>query len=360
MSAKWFLSSAFRSSLVLPSMTLLALTFCIPVGAAQRPATQAAAEGESDKPPQPEALQLKTADGVRLAVTYYPGTNGKETVPIVLLHMRQRRGSDYTELAKFLQAQGHAVLVPDLRGHGDSTVKTVVGRTGNLTRLTLDAASMSRIEFANMVQYDMPRLKWFLVEKNNAGELNLERLCVVGAELGASVALHWARFNWSLPPKGNKKQGQDVKVLILISPESSMPGLTLNAALAGRAPRVMIWDPQLKKVFKDPDGIDFRGPVELDFRREVSIMIAAGRGSSKAVSEATRLQRMLKPYHPDPSPGADAAEKDLLYGTLDTSLQGTKILGVKDLNLQHHILRFIERRAVKRPFSWALRTDPYG
>jgi len=226
--------------------------------------------------------------------------------------------------------------------------------------VTLDAASMSRLEFANMVQYDMPRLRWLLVEKNNAGELNLERLCVVGAEMGASVALHWTRLNWSLMPEGNKKQGQDVKVLILISPESSTPGLTLNTALAGRTPRAMIWDPQLKKVFKDPDSVDFRRQVEIDFRREVSVMIAAGRRLSKSVSEATRLQQMLKRYHPDPSPDADAAEKDLLFGTLDTSLQGTKILGVKDLNLERHILRFIELRAVKRPLSWAPRTNPYG
>jgi len=355
MSAKPFLSSAFRCSLVLPSTALLALALCVPIAVAQ----QAGADRPKE-PPKPEALQLKTADGVGLAVTYYPGMNGKETVPIVLLHMRDGSGSDYTELAKFLQAEGHAVLVPDLRGHGGSKEKTVVGRSGSLTKLTLDPASMSRLEFAAMVQYDMTRLRWFLVEKNNLGELNLERLCVVGAEMGASVALHWTRLNWSLMPEGNKKQGQDVKVLILISPESSTPGLTLNSALAGRAPSVMIWDPQLKKVFKDPDMVDFRRPVEIDFRREVSVMIAVGGERSKSVSEADRLRRMLKLYHPDPGPDADATEKDLLYGELGTSLQGTKILGVKDLNLQRHILRFIELRAVKRPFTWALRTNPYG
>ncbi len=360
MFAKPILSSAVRRSLVLPAMTLLALAFCVPLAAAQQVASQRAGEDESEKPPQPEELLLKTADGVRLAVTYYPGTKGKETVPIVLLHMRKRSGSDYTELAMFLQAQGHAVLVPDLRGHGDSTAKTIVGRTGRLTTLTLDPASMSRLEFAAMVQYDMPRLKWFLVEKNNAGELNIERLCVVGAEMGASVALHWTRLDWSQMPQGNKKQGQDVKVLILISPESNTPGLPLNTAMGGRAPSVMIWDPQLKKVFKDPDAIDFRGPVELDFRREVSVMIAAGRGLSKSVSEATRLQRMFKPFRPNPEPDASAAEKDMIFGTLDTKLQGTKILGVKALNLQRHILRFIELRAAERPFRWAPRTNPYG
>ena len=130
--------------------------------------------------------------------------------------------------------------------------------------------------------------------------------------------------------------------------------------MTGRAPRIMVWDKQLKNVFKDPDSIDFRQPVQLDFRRELSVMIAVGRGRSKSVSSAARLHRMLKHYHVDLSSDTPPAEKDLLYGTLDTSLQGTKMLGVKTLDLDRHILRFIENRAVKRAFRWAQRTNPYG
>lgn len=358
--------SAFLLSATFLSAIFLAFTSCVLAATA---AQAAATEDDADEVPPPEPLLLKTFDGLRLAATFYPGPegkeDGKETVPIVLLHMQKRNdkehtGNDYAEFATILQKQGHAVLVPDLRGHGQSTKKTVTSRTGALINETLDASNMSRNEFSNMVRFDMPRLKSFLVEKNNAGELNIERLCVIGAEMGASVALHWARSDWGLPPKGNKKQGQDIKLLVLISPEWNTPGLTIGGAMAGRAPRIMVWDKQLKRVFKDPDAIDFRQPVELDFRREVSVMIAVGKERSKSVSSAARLHRMFKTYHADLSSETPPAEKDLLYGTLKTSLQGSKMLGVKALDLERDILWFIENRAAKRPFRWAERTDPYG
>ena len=178
--------------------------------------------------------------------------------------------------------------------------------------------------------------------------------------MGASVALHWTRLNWSRAPEGNKKQGQDVKALILISPEWSIPGLTLAGALAGRAPWITISDPQLKAVFRDPDAIDFRGPVEVDFRREVAVLIAAGRGRAKSVNDAKRLHRMLKNFHRAPPPDATAAERDLFYGTLDTSLQGTKILGIKELAFEKAIQKYIDIHVAKRPFRWAKRKNPYG
>ena len=360
MSAKRTFLSAARPSPIFLSAVFLALAFSVTVAVA-RP------DGENggEKPPKPEELYLKTDDGVRLAATFYPGTKAKETVPVVLLHMQKRddkdynRG-DYAELATFLQSKGHAVLVPDLRGHGDSTQKTMVGRTGALVRKTLDAASMSRNEFANMVRFDMLRLKEFLIEKNNAGELNIEKLCIVGAGMGASVALHWTRSEWNVLPKAYTKQGQDVKVLILISPEWSTPGLSLAGALAGRAPRITISNSQLKRVFRDPDAIDFRGPVEIDFRREVAVLIAAGRKRTESVNDAQRLHRKLKNFHRTPPRDAPKAERDLFYGTLPTSLQGTKILGIKELAFEKAIQQYIDIHAVKRSFHWEERKDPYG
>ncbi|MGW8256084.1 MAG: alpha/beta fold hydrolase, partial [Thermoguttaceae bacterium] len=72
--------------------------------------------------PEPEDIVLKTADSLRLALSYYPGTKGKESIPVVLLHAWKGNRTDYTrDLASFLQAKGYAVIVPDLRGHGEST-----------------------------------------------------------------------------------------------------------------------------------------------------------------------------------------------------------------------------------------------
>lgn len=308
--------------------------------------------------PVAEAIDLTTDDEVALKATYYPGTKGKNSVAVVLLHGHKGgqggfgSQADYKELAPFLQSLGYAVVVPDLRGHGGSTV-----RKGLPTPIS--ARALSRMDYARMASADMLAVKRFLVRQNNEGKLNIEKLCLVGAEMGASVALHYAYLDWSLPPIGIKKQGQDVKALVLISPEVSTPGLPLQAALSARPLRVMIADEQLKKVFKDPDAINFRLPVDIDYRNEVAVMIVVGGNGRKEVGEAKQLQRMLKPFHPEVAEEERATKQDLFYGALDTSLQGTQMLG-KNLGLEKHIASFIELRVAKRSFPWAERRDPYS
>ncbi len=314
-----------------------------------------------DKPPPippPEEVpadQLTTPDGVKLAATYFPSNQGKDAVPVILLHMHRGSqpgtlgsGKDFGGLATRLQALGHAVLVPDLRGHGGSKE-----RRGSA--VLLDAAKMSAKEYTNMVLMDMPTLKAFLIGENNAGKLNIEKLVVVGAEMGASVALNWAYYDWSIAPVGNKKQGQDVKALVLISPEKSTPGLAINKLASAKPLITRVFDPPLKRAFKDPDSMNFNMPVPLDFRREVSALIFVGQRDPRAVANAKRLLDLLKKAKR--SKLADT-QKDLFYGEFDTKLQGTKLLGLK-LPLEKHLELFIDLRAAKRPLPWAERKRPY-
>lgn len=308
--------------------------------------------GKRSEPPKPEHVPLVTKDGVRLAATYYRGTKARETVPVVLLHMYKGSGKDYAELAPFLQRRGHAVLVPDLRGHGDST-ETVGGQ------LAVRAANLSRADFIRMINYDMEEVKDFLRNENNEKRVNIEKLCLVGAEMGASVALHWTRIDWSRQPRGIYKLGQDVKALVLISPEWSTPGLPLKPVLAKSNARFPLTDPLLINAMKK-GAITFKNPYEMDMRREVSVLIIAGKGDSRAVRDARRLYKMLKRYHPDAPPKERAEKQDLYYGHLDTSLQGTKMLGVSGLNVEELIANFIQRRLVDKAFPWQRRRkDPY-
>ena len=316
-----------------------------------------------DKPPPippPEEVpadQLTTPDGVKLAATYFPSNQGKDAVPVILLHMHRGSqpgtlgsGKDFGGLATRLQALGHAVLVPDLRGHGGSKE-----RRGSA--VLLDAAKMSAKEYTNMVLMDMPTLKTFLVEENNAGRLNIEKLVVVGAEMGASVALYWAYFDWSIPPVGYRKQGQDVKALVLISPERSTPGLPI-AKMAKAAPLVTrVYDSQLKKAFRNPNSVDFNTPVALDFRREVSALIFVGKRNPKALKDAERVLDIFKKAKRS---RLDAdAQKDLFYDEYATRLQGTRLLN-KRFPIEKYIELFIDLRAAKRPFRWAKRENPYS
>ena len=86
---------------------------------------------------QPEEIDLTTDDGLEMKATYFPGTKGQESIPVILLHGFKGSRKDFTQeqgLAPFLQEKlGCAVIVPDLRGHGDSTkIKMSSKRTEDL------------------------------------------------------------------------------------------------------------------------------------------------------------------------------------------------------------------------------------
>jgi pimeloyl-ACP methyl ester carboxylesterase len=170
--------------------------------------------GAKAKIPPPEDVTLETSDGVGIRATWYAGvTNkGKESVPLIMLHGFDGSRGEYDGLAKALQLAGHSSIVPDLRGHGES--KTQRGPAGPIT---LEAEKLRPRDMEAMT-LDVEACKKFLMEKNNAGQCNIEMLCVVGAELGSIVAMRYAAADWSVPNLPAFKQGQDVHGLILLSP----------------------------------------------------------------------------------------------------------------------------------------------
>jgi len=364
--------------LLLAAIGLMLPVVMLPVG---RPSAaigqeEAPKEKEEKEIPPPEEVWIVTNDAVRLGADFFPGTEGKESVPVILLHMWKRDRRDYSELALYLQAQGHAVLVPDLRGHGSSTQLFAdpgsrvyrqlyeMGPSGSPRLNKFGKAFAKQIEkpetldsrqFMRMVQFDMEAMREFLEKKNNAGELNVEKLCVVGAEMGASVAMTWTRLNWDRAPVG--PMGQDVKALVLISPEWSTRGLSMSTAMRKSPQKFALADAGLLAAMRKSPNL-FKDHANLDFRKEVSVLIITGKDDSRAVRDAQRLRDMLKIHHPEPSEAERAEKKDLFYGALNTKLQGTRMLG-QDLNLEKHIAHFILLRVVNRPFPWVEHRDPY-
>ena len=140
-----------------------------------------AADDEKDKPLPPEETVLSTSDGVTIAATFYP-SKLKKAVPVILLHASKGSRRDFEALALQLQRAGHAVIVPDLRGHGEK--RRGAARPGELR----PADYLAMVEPGG----DLETIKQFLMAKNNAGEVNIEKLCVVGVEMGAVVAINWA------------------------------------------------------------------------------------------------------------------------------------------------------------------------
>ena len=324
--AQWQLQSRFFWHQNIPAcLAILALgLFAAPV-AGQAPATAPLAAAK--KLPPPEELTLATSDGLALRATYFASLLGKEAVPVILLHSSKGSRGDFASMAVDLQKLGHAVLVPDLRGHGESTQ---LKNPQTQREVDLDATRFSRMDYLKMVNFDMEKLKNFLRDKNNAGELNLEKLCVVGVELGAVVALNWAALDWSWPILATGKQGQDVKALALISPEWTIKGgFSINEALATNA-----------------------------VQSELSIMLIAGASNSKSMSDTKRMYAGFERSHPAPPAGEEAEKQDLFLIPLKTSLAGGKILGEPSLNLNAIIAQFIDYRLVKKQFAWSERKNP--
>ena len=58
---------------------------------------------------------------------------------------------------------------------------------------------------------DVDVCKSFLWQKNNDGELNIDKLVLVGDEMGATAAVNWAALDWSFEPVANIKQGKFAK-----------------------------------------------------------------------------------------------------------------------------------------------------
>jgi len=288
-------------------VAIAAAVFASPLGAAER---EKAKDDKIEVLPRQE-VTLETSDGLTIVANYYPSTLGKKAIPVLLLHASRSSRSELEGLALRLQQAGHAVVVPDLRGHGDSS------------RLNERAGELRAEDYQDMVDKDLEAVKRFLVARNNAGELNVDKLCLVGVEMGAEVAIHFAASDWDWPVLATGKQGQDVKAMVLVSPEWTFKGLRIQDAVNHPA-----------------------------VRSEIAAMIIVGKANAKLMAEARRLHSSLERHHAAAGP---EARQTLFMKTPTTSLQGTRLVNEKSMGVDAMILKFIDLRLVSKSTPWAER-----
>ena len=296
-----------------------------------------AAQEKKPKIPPPEDVTLDTKDGWKIDATYYQGTSGKKAVPFIMVHGWEGRRGEYDALARALQRPelgGHTSLTIDLRGHGGS----VRYRTAAGLEKEIDYEDLSKMDIGRMV-YDIEAAKSFLMAKNNAGECNIEQLCVVAADMGAIVALNWAAkvdlFGRRLLTR-SAESGFNVKAMILLSPEQTFKGISAVQAL--------------------------QNPL---LREKLSLMILAGNQDAGAFSDAKRLYKAFDRFRPDlDSPEDKAKYQDLFLPAgdgdgIETSVQGTKLLQTPaNLRVGQYILAFINARLIQYAddFPWGERS----
>jgi len=295
----------------------------VAIGVAGFPA-KGRAQDEKLKIPSPKPVALTTRDGVILMCKYYPGgvlrkdgeleeRDGREVMPVILVHGHNEKGSVYDELAKSLQELGHAVVVPDIRGHGASTA----------TRLNvrLNGEKMKPRDFA-LVAIDIDAIKKFLLKENNEKRVNIELLSVVASEMSASAAVFWAIKDWSLPQLVGYKQGRDVKALMLLSPRLNYSGLSIRDAI--------------------------KHPII----REMPLLVAYGGQTAAHKKDANLLSKQLEKYH-------QGNPNSLKMIKVNTTLQGTQLIDPRS-PVPAQLTKFIEEQIFSKAsqFPWTDRRGP--
>lgn len=313
---------------ILPARTHRVRFFCLAVSwllvgiVAACATSQARAQGAGAKKVPEKIFEehtLETRDGILLRCTYYPGPEKKTTVPLILLHDWDGNRVEFHELAVFLsQNLLHSVIVPDLRGHGSSLRRKGFDED-------LDRSRFNRLAVEAMA-LDVEAAKTFLLQRNNEEKVNIEQLGVLGCGFGATLALKWAVRDWNVQNLPTYKMGQDVKALLLISPQyQTQKGV--NVA----------------KELKDVRTLS-----------QLSTLIVVGKQDSGRLSEARRIHNSMEKAR------IDDHEAALPFYPAETSLQGMKLIYAHGLDVPRSIALFLDQRLVQRAnqFPWTDRTSP--
>jgi pimeloyl-ACP methyl ester carboxylesterase len=289
--------------------------------------------------PAPQVVPLETQDGVQLKVTYYPSKHAKgsaqakQVTPVVLLHDYKETRATFATLARRLQgpAEGErerpsfAVVAVDLRAHGDSTKQVFPDGS----QVDLDAARLGKNDYLAMTTLDMEAVRGLLVVKNDAGELNLNKLCLVGAGMGANVAAIWAAQDWAAPPLAVGKQGQDVKAMVLVSPRWTFNGLSMQGPMRFRP-----------------------------LKQFVAWMLLYGQDDARVKADINRINRQLEPLHPSTDDANANLPRSLaVVGLPSTKLQGGTLLSKVGPPIENQIIRFLADNVAQKEERWFTRLN---
>ena len=259
-------------------------------GAKGKQNTKSKKQDDEEELPEMETLTLQTKDGVSLSVNYLASNNAKKAPAVILVHDWDGSSRDFLDdegIAKDFQKRGYAVIVPDLRGHGKSTTRG---------EKELDTKKFKRRDFELMME-DIETCKRYLKEQNNEGKLNIELLSILAVGKSSVLAINWSITDWSFPPFKGKKQGQDVKSIILLSPEKSWKGLSITKSI--KAP-----------VISGKSG------------KALPMFVLTGDGNASLARQTKELKRLL-----ERSRGEELAKESLTITVGKTKIQGAEFTG---------------------------------
>lgn len=278
----------------------------------------------------PEDMVLRTKDNVAINITYFPSTAGRNAPVAVLLHGEKGNRlvwhtgtGNIPGFAPALQSNDFAVVTVDLRGHGQN----IAGDGGAAaSNKKADTHKPTARDFQAMVVGDMEAVKRFLYEEHQKEMLNMNKLAIVGADFSTAIALAYTELDWSKEPYDDAPvpaqrtpKGQDVRALILISPDATVPGVPTNVAAA-----------RIRAM-------------------QMPVMIAVGSKDASDRNAANKLNEQLAPKQ---------VEKPyVFFEKFDSKLRGLNLLN-KNLNLEPRMYNFLDEYVKKTPGEWRSRKSP--
>lgn len=260
-----------------------------------------------------EDRDLVTADNFKIKVTYYKSLGGQDAPVIVLLHGKRGTRQQWKTLATDLQQKGDfAVIAVDLRGHGESPFPKKGG--------------LSKNDYQAMVAFDMEAVKDFIMEEHQKKNLNMNKLGIVGSDFSAAVAVLYTELDWGKIPfddsptlEGRTPKGQDVQALALISPDATVPGLTVTKSM----------------------------PVIRALKRPV--VIAVSEKNAGDVSAANKIFDLLV-VKKDKEKEGDQNDPPYLW-KYEANFSGMDLV-TRNANLRKHIFEFLTKYVKEHPSEW--------
>ncbi|HET6424751.1 MAG TPA: alpha/beta fold hydrolase [Planctomycetaceae bacterium] len=273
---------------------------------------------------------LTTKDGVRINITYFPSAAGKNAPVAILLHGKGgNRLAWHTGVGQIpgfapaLQTNDFAVVTVDLRGHGQNIASDGGAAAANKKS---DTQKLTARDYQAMVVGDMEAVKKFLFEEHQKEMLNMNKLAIVATDFSTAVALNYTDLDWSKEPYDDASvpaqrtpRGQDVRALVLISPDGTVPGLATNQAVT----RIRVL--------------------------QMPVMIGVGNKDSLDRNAAKKLSELIAPKALD--------KPHVFFETYESKLRGLDLLN-KNVGLEKQMYTFLDEHVKKSPGEWRNRKSP--
>ena len=272
---------------------------------------------------------LVTKDGWPIRITYYESQQGKNASVVVLLHSKGGNQLVWQNgFAKALQNQGHAVITVDLRKHGKSKLPKAggvgndkkKGKKGKKTKKT--GGDLNRSDYQRMVTQDLERVKKFIYTEHQKQNLNMRKLAIVAAEMSTPIAVNYALVDWLKKPYDDSSnplfrtpRGQDVRALVLLSPEPSCPGVSTAK------------------------------PIKALKNLNVAFLLCVGTNDKLHKRRAETLFKQLG------GENQPAKKKRIYLKQYDVKLRGTDLIG-KKIGTEPFIFAFLDQHLKQRQIAW--------